>query len=88
MTSGEKYKLVECMKICAEAGVRSSQRGTNFNSQQALIYNTISLTMYWVMAVLGEETQNNPMYKNFEQVLANAKEFGVNPKILPDDYKG
>ena len=87
MTTGEKQKLVETMRVCAEASARASQRGANFDSTQALVYTTISLTMYWVMAVLGEETQHNPMYKNFEHLIANARTFGCGLQILPDDPK-
>lgn len=76
MSDGEKYKLREAMAICAEASKRASQRGVNFSSEQALVYTTICLTMYWVMAVLGVEPQSE-MYKRFEEVLANAKRFGI-----------
>lgn len=88
MTQGEKQKFLEAMKVCSEAATRASQRGENFNSSQAIVYTTISLTLYWAMAVLGEETQHNVMYRNFEQLIANAKQFGCGLPILPDDYRG
>lgn len=88
MTQGEKHKFLEAMKVCREAASRASQRGENFNSSQAIAYTTISLTLYWAMAVLGEETQHSVMYKNFEHLIANAKQFGCGLTILSDDYRG
>lgn len=88
MTQGERQKLREAMAVCSEASRKASRRGTDFNSQQALIYATVSMTMWWVMAVLGEEPQGNPIYEQFERVLANAKEFGCGLSILPDGFRG
>lgn len=85
MTDGQKQKFKEVMAVCQQASTRASRNGTDFNAPQAVAYTTISLTLYWAMAVLGAEPQNE-MFKNFEELIARAKSFGI--QILPPDFKG